>query len=42
MAFGIALAITSHVKDRFGNLALGCPVLMAEDEHHGQFSAQGA
>ena len=31
-----------YVKDRFGNLALGRPVLMAEDEYREQLLAQAA
>ena len=31
-----------YVKDRFGNLAIGRPVLMAVDEYHAQCSAQAA
>ena len=31
-----------YVKDRFGNLAIGRPVLIAQDEYHAQFLAQAA
>ena len=31
-----------YVKDRFGNLALGCPVLMTESKYREQLLAQAA
>ena len=31
-----------YVKDRFGNLAIGRSMLIAEDEYHTRFLAQAA
>ncbi len=31
-----------YVKDRFGNLTIGRPVLIAQDDYHAQFIAQAA
>ena len=31
-----------YVKDRFGNLAVGRPVLIAANDYHAQFPAQAA